>query len=61
MRDQKKKQDWTEKLNCDAVATKVSVDSIRNSEPGMAFQELPGIEQGVGPFYPYITGSSGLV
>lgn len=38
VRDQKKKQDWAEKLNCDTVATKVSVDSIRNSEPEMAFQ-----------------------
>lgn len=40
----------TEKLNCEAVATKVSVDSIRNSESGMSFESCPERDKGVDLF-----------
>lgn len=39
VKEQKKRQDRAEKLNCDAIAPKVSVDLIRNSEGGISFQD----------------------
>lgn len=39
VKEQKKRQDRAEKLNCDAIAPKVSIDLIRNSEGGISFQD----------------------
>lgn len=58
VREQKKR--LKEKLNCDAVATKVSVDLVSNSESGMSFENCPKYRQRGGPFHPCVTGSSGV-